>query len=84
MRRGDGPEESIYANVGRIGNLILLPLGVNQEAKTRPFAEKKALYTRHNLRMVQEVCAKNDWTLAEIDEREEKIIRWAKTQWSDL
>ena len=55
MHRSGGAEEPLVRHVGRIGNLILLPTVVNQEATNRPFQEKKELYARHNLRMVQEV-----------------------------
>ena len=69
MRRGRGREQ---------------PIVLNQESKIRPFEEKKQIYARHNLRMIQEVCEKADWTLKQIEEREAKIVEWAKTQWSDI
>jgi hypothetical protein len=84
MRRGDGPEESVDVHVGRIGNLLLLPIILNKQAKTRPFHEKKKLYARHNLRMIQEVCKEADWTLAQIDARETRIVEWARNRWCDL
>lgn len=71
-------------HVGRIGNLLLLPIVLNQQAKTKSFAEKKAIYETHNLRMVKEVCQESDWTLDQIDARESSIIDWAKTRWADL
>jgi len=61
-----------------------LPVSLNQQAKAKPFAEKKDIYKRHSLRMVQEVCVEADWTLAQIDGREDRILAWAGTQWSDL
>jgi hypothetical protein len=84
MRRGRGKERPIEPNVGRIGNLLLLPIRLNQESKTRPFEEKKQIYARHHLRMIDEVCEKADWTLKQIEERETKIVEWAKTQWRDI
>jgi hypothetical protein len=84
MRRGAGAEEYPYPHVDRIGNLILLPVQLNQEAQRKPFAEKKEIYGRHNLRMVREVSEENDWTLSQIEEREGRIIEWAKAQWCDL
>ncbi|MGD0105733.1 MAG: HNH endonuclease family protein [Rhodopila sp.] len=60
----DGPIESVEANVSRIGNLLLLPLILNQEARNLPFDSKKEIYSKHHLRMVQEVCGEKDWTLS--------------------
>jgi hypothetical protein len=78
------PEEPIQNHIGRIGNLILLPTVLNSEAKAKPFVEKKALYSRHNLRMVAEVSQKDDWGLLEILEREATIAAWARIRWRDL
>ncbi len=84
MRRKDRPEENVVQHVGRIGNLLLVPMPLNQEAKTKPFKDKKSIYDKHNLRMVKEVCQKADWTLDEIEARESTIINWAETRWADL
>ena len=70
MRRKDQPEEHIFQHVDRIGNLLLLPIVLNQEAKRKPFSDKKAVYAKHNLRMINEVCQEAAWTLDQIgDER---------------
>lgn len=84
MKYKDRPDEPIDLHVGRIGNLLLLPIRLNQQAKTKPFADKKVIYERHNLRMVKEVCKQKDWTLEQIDSREAKIVKWAKKRWADL
>jgi hypothetical protein len=79
-----GTLQPIEHNVGRIGNLILLPGSLNSQAKIRPFPEKKIIYMKHNLRMVGEVCNQPDWTLVSIKDRETKIVEWAKERWADL
>lgn len=84
MRRKNQPKQAVAQHVGRIGNLLLLPQTLNQQAKTKPFAEKKAIYKKHNLRMIKEVCEQPDWTLDQIDSREAKIVKWAKKRWADL
>lgn len=84
MRRNGRPEEDVAQHVGRIGNLLLLPIMFNQQAKTRPFADKKAIYEKHNLRMINEVCKQTDWTLDQIESRETEIVGWAKKKWADL
>ena len=84
MARPGESEQPVLDHVGRIGNLVLLPIKVNQQANNKPFADKKLVYKQHNLRMIREVCAESDWTLAEIDARERRILDWAEKQWADL
>jgi hypothetical protein len=84
MRTSDGQDQPLHPNVGRIGNLLLLPLPLNQQAQNLPFNKKKAIYAKHNLRMVQEVNQESDWTLSQIEQRESRIAEWAKTRWSDI
>ncbi len=84
MRRGRGKEQPIGIHVHRIGNLVLLPIRMNQETKIRPFSEKKKIYAKHSLRMIQEICDEDDWTLKQIEDREARIVAWAKTQWADI
>ncbi len=84
MRSAVGPKQPIEPNVDRIGNLILLPIKLNQEAKNSPFVTKKTTYRKHNLRMIQQVCDESDWTLSTIEAREARIVAWAKARWSDV
>ena len=84
MRSGGGPTQPPEPNVGRIGNLLLLPIQLNQQAKNLPFDRKKEVYAKHNLRMVRDISKESDWTLAEIEAREARIVSWAKTRWSDI
>jgi len=60
--------------VGRIGNLLLLPIQLNQEAQNFPFDTKKKTYAKHNLRMVQDVCKESDWTLSQIEAEKHKLL----------
>ncbi len=80
----DGTPQPLKPNVGRIGNLLLLPIQLNQEAKNYSFEEKKKAYAKHNLRMVLEVLNVDDWTLSAIATREAQIVAWAKTRWADV
>jgi Protein of unknown function DUF262/Protein of unknown function (DUF1524) len=84
MHGEDGIEKAIQHHVGRIGNLLLLPNVLNAQAKNFPFNEKKKIYAKHNLRMVSEVDAEPDWTLASIERREAAITAWAKERWTDV
>jgi hypothetical protein len=84
MRDEDGVEKPIEHNVGRIGNLVLLPVVLNSQARIRPFSEKKDIYAKHNLRMFDEVVTESDWTLSSIERRETEITSWAMTRWADV
>ncbi len=84
MCRANETVEDDWQHVNRIGNLILLPIALNWEVQRTGFDQKKEVYERHSLRMVREVIAEKGWTLAEIEERESRIVEWAKTEWADL
>jgi hypothetical protein len=84
MQSHDGVKQPLLPHVGRIGNLLLLPGAVNKQAQNRAFDEKKNVYKKHNLRMVEEVVIQKDWTLSEIEAREKEIVGWAKTRWGDV
>jgi hypothetical protein len=81
--------QPVEPSVNRIGNLVLIPISLNQEAQRLPFDSeesdtKKNIYERHNIRMIREVCGEPDWTMSEIVAREKRIIDWAKSRWCDL
>jgi hypothetical protein len=71
-------------NIGRIGNLILLPQQLNESAKRSGFQKKKDVYARHHLRMIDEIREFDRWTINEIEEREKRLLEWAKTEWADV
>lgn len=84
MQRNDEEPEPIEDHVHRIGNLLLLPAQLNNDAKRQGFTEKKLLYSQHHLRQIDKVRELEDWTLESIDQRESEIIEFAKTEWCDL
>jgi hypothetical protein len=84
MRRGSGKAQALGEHVGRIGNLLLLPSGLNEEARRKGFQEKKHIYEKHNMRSVHEVTKKDDWTLREIEARESRIVEFARKAWADV
>jgi hypothetical protein len=63
---------------------MLLPIPLNSAAKAYRFEDKKKSYAQHNLRMVKEVHSQEDWNLPAIEEREAKIVAWAKSRWDDI
>jgi Protein of unknown function DUF262/Protein of unknown function (DUF1524) len=79
-----GTNEDLEANVHRIGNLLLLPHKLNDQASRKAFATKKEIYKKsEGLRTVKEVVDESDWTLAHIKDREARIVEWAKKAWGD-
>jgi hypothetical protein len=73
-------------HVDRIGNLLLLPVSLNKKAGDKPFAyKKKEVYEKSNVRMAkEEVCKEDDWGLEQIEQREQRIMDFAKRRWADL
>src|SRR5437773_1617334 len=63
---------------------LTLKLLQRQVAQQLGVNNKRAIYIKHNLRMVQEVCEESDWTLSQIEAREVRIAAWAKVRWSDV
>ncbi|MCX5808183.1 MAG: DUF262 domain-containing HNH endonuclease family protein [Proteobacteria bacterium] len=78
LGKGRGQEK----HINRLGNLVLLPPGVNKEAGRKPFAKKKHIYTKHRqLKMIDEIIAKFDWNKRAIEDREKRLLDWAKATW---
>ncbi len=72
-------------HVDRLGNLLLLPPGLNSEAGRRSFSEKKKIYRRaEGLRTVGEVIEKRDWTQGSIEDRERKIAKFLCEAFADI
>ncbi|HEU4983454.1 MAG TPA: HNH endonuclease family protein, partial [Acidobacteriaceae bacterium] len=82
-QNGSGPS-SREDNVHRLGNLLLLPQPLNAQAQAGPFSQKKIIYGQHHLRMIDKVCALDDWTFDSIDERENELAAWAEKRWADI
>lgn len=71
--------------VNCLGNLILLPQPLNNEAKRQGFIAKKGVYGKsEGLRIVQEILKEKDWSQTEILAREKKILDWINLEWADL
>jgi hypothetical protein len=76
--------EILEQHVHRIGNLLLLPQKLNSKATRDGFAAKKSVFAKsEGLRIVKEVTDKDDWREIEMEEREKRILEWAKTAWGD-
>lgn len=80
---GSATYEEFTQHIHRLGNMLLLPPGVNAEASNRDFREKKGIYRKHEMRMIEDILKKDDWTIAAIDERENALLEWAKKEFQD-
>ena len=73
-----GLKSFIEKQAQRLGNLTILPPGVNASAGNKSFLEKKNVYEKHrHLKLVDEILAKEDWDQAAMEERENRLIAWA-------
>src|SRR6185312_11131028 len=56
--------------INRLGNLLLLPKGVNSKASDQSFSQKKLIYATCKIWMASEVMSKPIWDRGSIEERE--------------
>jgi Protein of unknown function (DUF1524) len=81
LGRGRGQKE---AHVNRLGNLVLLPPGMNSKVGNREFSLKKSAYRETGLLLLGEVFRKNRWNKQAIEERERTLLSFATDAWADL
>lgn len=74
-------KNALLKNVHRLGNLVLLPPNENSRVGQKPFDAKKKSYRKYGLLMLNEIIAKNDWNKKTIEEREDCLLEWAKSEW---
>ncbi len=73
----------VTKQVHRLGNLVLLPPGVNSICSNKPFSQKKEIYEKHrHLKLIDEILEKEDWDSAAMEERENRLVDWAKKEWT--
>ena len=77
-RQNVNPESFVH----RLGNLLVLPPGINSKAGTKSFADKVEVYkAAKGLYSVRKVMRLRDWNLAAIEKREKELMKFAKEQW---
>src|SRR5439155_5259250 len=68
--------------VDRLGNLLVLPPGINSKAGTKAFADKVEVYkTVKGLNYVKRVIRLRDWNLGALEKREKELMNFAREQW---
>lgn len=80
MGRG---RDTVKNNVHRLGNLVLLPPGLNSEAGRKAFTDKKKIYRSNYLKMHDEILSQDDWTRETIDKRDAAMWEWIMNTWGD-
>jgi hypothetical protein len=70
--------------VHRLGNLLMLPPGLNSKLQDSMPNGKAPKYTRQGLLQASEVAgliSKAKWNRASVQKRESRLIRWATEEW---
>ncbi|MCE9524481.1 MAG: DUF262 domain-containing HNH endonuclease family protein [Planctomycetales bacterium] len=73
-----------YAVQHLIGNLILLPPGLNSSVGQQSFKDKKEKYKKNYLRMMNDVVEYEDWTPETIKQRTKILLDWAQKAFDDI
>ena len=79
----DGPDQT---EIHRLGNLLLLPPGLNSKLQDKPPSEKADAYTKTGLLIAQQVAdliTASGWSSETIKEREDTLLKWALQEWAD-
>lgn len=79
-----GPGRSAESYLHRLGNLALLPPGLNARVGNRAFDEKKKEYKKTGLLLLQEIVAKRRWNNNAVEERERRLLDWARNAWGGV
>ena len=68
--------------VNKLGNLTLATKGWNRSMGNKPFNEKREKYKDSSLRVQRELASYETWGRKQIEERENKIVKFALSRWS--
>lgn len=74
---GEGYAGKVF--VHRLGNLTLLPPGMNSQLQDRAFAKKQEVYAKQPLHQVRALANDDKWNLATIAAREDAILTWIES-----
>ena len=70
--------------IHRLGNLTLLPPGVNSSLSNKDPIDKKDSYSNQSLYITRALVGSlGKWDVAAVSSREKRIVAWAKTAWDD-
>ncbi|CAH1058773.1 HNH endonuclease family protein [Paenibacillus pseudetheri] len=89
----DRSQDNYELQINRIGNLLILPPNLNSRCSTKDFSGKKVIYKEALSHVVNDVIydsyipngdavEKTDWSMTQIEHRENKLINAALEIWS--
>ena len=81
--RGKDSEEG---KMHGLGNLLMLPPGLNSKLQDKAASKKADDYTKTGLliaREVADIVSTSGWTLKTMKDRETHLLEWAKQEWAD-
>ena len=68
--------------IHRLGNLIILPAKATAKTAKKTFQQKREIYQENSqLKLMGEILDKRRWTIKEIEERENRLLDWARYEW---
>ena len=73
--------EDAKANYKRLGNLALLQQTKNSLIGNSPFSTKKPILTNSGYELTKWIASKQDWSVEEIDERQQILAKLAVSVW---
>lgn len=78
------PQSSGDPYMHRIGNLIMIPPGLNSQLGAKEPWEKAEAYQKTGLLQAQEVVPNlSSWGSDAIEKREQELLQWAAQEWAD-
>lgn len=78
------PQSKGRSYVHRLGNLVLLPPGLNSKLGAMSPSKKAKEYEKTGLLIAAELKpVLNGWKLGSVKKREERLLKWAKQEWAD-
>lgn len=79
------PQSKAKENIKhRLGNLVILPLGLNKSLQDKIPSQKYEAYRQTGLFCAIEVPpATGRWSKIAVENREEKLLEWATKEWSE-
>lgn len=76
--------QNVKEHIHRIGNLGILSPSDNSRGGNKNFETKVKLYNESQLRLMKEITKYKEWNISSIEDRERKLLEWAKTEWDDI
>ena len=79
---GEFSNEEVSRSIERLGNLTLLEKSLNKDADTKPYTEKKSLYTQSSSLLTKAIAERYDvWNEENLNTRQKYIAKDAKAIW---